>query len=85
MSDGAIVALSAASGAFLVPGALPMGWLADRCRRGRVAGWAGLAFAAAVAASGLAANTFLLFLARLGVGVAKSSALPVHGSLNGGR
>ncbi|MEE1806787.1 ATP-binding protein [Streptomyces sp. BE133] len=82
MSDGAIVALSAASGAFLVLGALPMGWLADRCRRGRVAGWAGLAFAATVVASGLAANAFLLFLARLGVGVAKSSTLPVHGSLN---
>ncbi|MFC9392750.1 MFS transporter [Streptomyces sp. NPDC057027] len=82
MSDGAIVALSAASGAFLVLGALPMGWLADRCRRGRVAGWAGLAFSATVVASGLAANALLLFLARLGVGIAKSSTLPVHGSLN---
>ncbi|WTW91958.1 ATP-binding protein [Streptomycetaceae bacterium NBC_01309] len=82
MSDGAIVFLSAASGAFLVLGALPMGWLADRYRRGRVAGWAGLAFAAFVFACGMVANVFLLFLARLGVGVAKSSTLPVHGSLN---
>ncbi|MDI2130123.1 MFS transporter [Yinghuangia seranimata] len=82
MGDGAIVFLSAASGAFLVLGALPMGWLADRCRRGRVAGWAGLAFSAFVFSCGLVANTFLMFLARLGVGVAKSSALPVHGSLN---
>jgi ABC-type branched-subunit amino acid transport system ATPase component/predicted MFS family arabinose efflux permease len=82
MSDGTIVFLSAASGGFLVLGALPMGWLADRFRRGRVAGWAGLAFSAMVFACGIAANVFLLFLARLGVGVAKSSTLPVHGSLN---
>jgi ABC-type branched-subunit amino acid transport system ATPase component/predicted MFS family arabinose efflux permease len=82
MSDGAIVFLSAASGAFLVLGALPMGWLADRYRRGKVAGWAGLAFAAFVFACGMAANVFLMFLARLGVGVAKASTLPVHGSLN---
>jgi ABC-type branched-subunit amino acid transport system ATPase component/predicted MFS family arabinose efflux permease len=81
MSDGAIVFLSAASGAFLVLGALPMGLLADRYRRGRVAGWAGLAFASFVFACGLAANMFLMFLARLGVGVAKSSNLPVNGSL----
>ncbi|WTW98919.1 ATP-binding protein [Streptomycetaceae bacterium NBC_01309] len=82
MSDGAIVFLSAASGAFLVLGALPMGLLADRYRRGRVAGWAGLAFAAFVFACGMAANVFLMFLARLGVGISKSSTLPVHGSLN---
>jgi ABC-type branched-subunit amino acid transport system ATPase component/predicted MFS family arabinose efflux permease len=82
MSDGAIVFLSAASGAFLVLGALPMGWLADRYRRGRVAGFAGLAFSVFMLASGAAANVFLMFLARLGVGVAKSSHMPVHGSLN---
>ncbi|WP_436776377.1 ATP-binding protein [Yinghuangia sp. YIM S09857] len=82
MSDGAIVFLSAASGAFIVLGALPMGWLADRCRRGRVAGWAGLAFSSFMVACGLAANVFLMFLARLGVGVAKSSNMPVNGSLN---
>ncbi|MFI1381848.1 ATP-binding protein [Embleya sp. NPDC020886] len=82
MSDGAIVFLSAGSGAFLVLGALPMGWLADRYRRGRVAGWAGLAFSLFMLASGAAANVFLMFLARLGVGVSKSSTMPVHGSLN---
>jgi ABC-type branched-subunit amino acid transport system ATPase component/predicted MFS family arabinose efflux permease len=81
MSDGAIVFLSAASGAFLVLGALPMGFLADRCRRSRVIGWAGIAFSAMVFACGLAANAFLFFLARFGVGVAKSSTLPVHGSM----
>ncbi|MGA4538954.1 ATP-binding protein [Uniformispora flossi] len=81
MSDGAIVFLSAASGAFLVLGALPMGWMADRFRRGKVAAFAGLAFSVFVFSCGLVANAFLMFLARLGVGVAKSSTLPVHGSL----
>ncbi|WP_436775976.1 ATP-binding protein [Yinghuangia sp. YIM S09857] len=81
MSDGAIVFISAASGAFLVLGALPMGWLADRFRRNRVIGWAGIAFSAMVFACGFAANAFLLFLSRFGVGVAKSSTLPVHGSM----
>ncbi|OHV29183.1 ABC transporter [Pseudofrankia sp. EUN1h] len=81
LSDGAIVFISAAAGAFLVLGALPMGWLADRCRRSRVIGWAGVAFSLMVLASGLAANAFLFFLARFGVGVAKSSNNSVHGSL----
>ncbi|CAI7976519.1 branched-chain amino acid transport system ATP-binding protein [Frankia sp. Hr75.2] len=81
LSDGAIVFISAAAGAFLVLGALPMGWLADKCRRSRVIGWAGVVFSVMVLASGLAANAFLFFLARFGVGVAKSSNNSVHGSL----
>lgn len=81
LSDSAIVFISAASGAFLVLGALPMGYLADRFRRSRVIGWAGIVFSMMVVASGLAANAFLFFLARFGVGVAKASNIPVHGSL----
>ncbi|WP_347177153.1 ATP-binding protein [Parafrankia sp. EAN1pec] len=73
ISDSAIVFISAAAGAFLVLGALPMGWLADHLRRSRLIGWAGVAFSVMVLASGLAANAFLFFLARFGVGVAKSS------------
>ncbi|MEU1161591.1 ATP-binding protein [Streptomyces sp. NPDC005921] len=81
LSDGVIVFISAASGAFLILGALPMGWLADRFRRSRIIGWAGVMFAAMVLASGLAANALLFFLARFGVGVAKASTNTVHGSL----
>jgi ABC-type branched-subunit amino acid transport system ATPase component/predicted MFS family arabinose efflux permease len=81
VGNGVIVFLAAASGGFLILGALPMGWLADRYPRPRIVGWASLAFAGFVAASGLAVNAFQLFLARLGAGVAKSSTLPVHGSL----
>ena len=81
VSDGVIVFISAAAAAFVVLGALPMGWLADRYRRGRIIGWASLLFAGMVALSGLAVNAFMLFWARFGVGIGKSNTLPVHGSL----
>ena len=81
VSSGVIVFISAAAGGFLVLGALPMGWLADRFPRGRVIAWASLAFSAMVMLSGLAVNGLHLFLARMGVGVAKSNQLPVQGSL----
>jgi ABC-type branched-subunit amino acid transport system ATPase component/predicted MFS family arabinose efflux permease len=81
VGNGAIVFLASASGAFLVLGALPMGWLADRYRRPPIIGWASLAFAGFLALCGGVANVFQLFWARLGVGVAKSNSQPVHSSL----
>lgn len=81
VSDGVIVFISAASGGFLVLGALPMGWLADRYRRGRVIAWASLFFSSMVLLSGLALNGLSLFFTRMGVGVAKANQLPVQGSL----
>ncbi len=83
VSDGAIVFLAAASGSFLVLGALPMGWLADRHRRPPVIGWANLAFAGFLVLCGAVTNAFQMFWARLGVGVAKSNTYPVQGSLIG--
>jgi ABC-type branched-subunit amino acid transport system ATPase component/predicted MFS family arabinose efflux permease len=81
VSNGTIVFLAAASGAFIVLGALPMGWLADRHRRPPIIGWANIAFAAFVACCGLVTSAFQLFWARLGVGIAKSNNIPVHSSL----
>ncbi len=81
ISDGVIVFISAASGAFLVLGAIPMGVLADRFRRGPIIGAAALVFTAMVFLCGLAVNAFTLFCARFGVGIAKSGNLPVQGSL----
>src|SRR5215203_4263621 len=66
ISNGVITFITAASSAFLVLGALPMGYLADRCKRSRVVGFASLAFALMVFLSGLAVNAFTLFLARFG-------------------
>jgi len=81
VSDGVIVFVSAASSAFIVLGALPMGWLADRYRRPPIIAAAAVLFSVFVFLSGLAVNAFTLFLARLGVGVAKSSNTTVHPSL----
>jgi ABC-type branched-subunit amino acid transport system ATPase component/predicted MFS family arabinose efflux permease len=81
VSSGAIVFITAASGAFLILGAVPMGWLADRFRRGPIIGCAGLLFAAMTALSGAAVNIFTFFLARFGVGIAQSSNIPVNSSL----
>ncbi|HLM19091.1 MAG TPA: MFS transporter, partial [Acidimicrobiia bacterium] len=83
VSDGTIVFLAAASGAFLVLGALPMGWMADRYRRPPVIGWANLAFAAFLTLCGAVTSAFQLFFARLGVGIAKSNSIPVQGSMIG--
>ena len=81
VGNGVIVFISAASGAFIVLGSLPMGWLADRFRRGPIIGWATALFTAMVFLSGLAVNAFTLFWARFGVGISKSNIYPVHGSL----
>lgn len=81
VSDGMIVFLSVAAGAFIVVGAVPMGWVADRFRRGPVIGAASAFFAAMVFASGFAANAFMFFWTRFGAGVAKSNQGPVQGSL----
>jgi len=81
VSDGVIVFITAASGAFLALGALPMGWLADRFRRAPIIGWATAAFSVMVFGCGLAVNAFVLFVARLGAGVTKSNTYPVQGSL----
>ena len=81
VSKGMIVFISAASGGFIMLGSVPMGWLADRLRRGRVIAVATMVFGVMVALSGLAANALLFVLARLGVGVARANELTVQGSL----
>ncbi len=81
VGDGVIVFLGAASVSFVFLGALPMGWLADRFRRGPVIGAASLAFGLFSLLSGLARHVAVFFLARLGTGISKSNTLPVHSSL----
>lgn len=81
ISNGMIVFLSVAAGAFIVLGAIPMGWIADRYRRGPVIGVSSILFTVMVALSGFAANAFWFFWARFGAGIAKSNQGPVHGSM----
>jgi len=80
ISNGTMVFLASASGAFLILGALPMGWMADRMRRARIIGVAQVVFATFLFLCGLVKNAFQLFWTRLGVGVAKSSNYSVNGT-----
>ena len=81
VSSGVIVFVSGISGGFLVLGIVPLGWLADRVRRGPVVAFATFFFGLMVFASGVATNIFLFFLARFGAGISQASTQTVHGSL----
>ncbi len=81
ISSGAIVFVAGISGGFLVLGILPMGWLADRFRRGPIIAIATFVFGAMVFFSGLAVNIFMFFCARFGAGISQASTQTVHGSL----
>ena len=81
VSDGTITFISVASVAFFVLGAGPMGWLADRIRRGPIIGFASMAFAGFAALSGLAVNAFMLFWTRFFTGISKANTITVHATL----
>ena len=81
VSDGTITFISTASVAFFVLGAGPMGWLADRMRRGPIVGVASMAFGFFAFLSGAAANAFMLFVARFFTGISKANTITVHSTL----
>ena len=81
VSDGAMTAITTASLFFLVLGAGPMGWMADRFRRGPIVGIASGAFAAFTALSGAAVNALMFFFMRFLSGVSKSNTITVHPSM----
>ncbi|WP_419919206.1 MFS transporter [Candidatus Poriferisocius sp.] len=81
VSDGAITAISTASLMFFVLGAGPMGWMADRFRRGPIVGLASGAFAAFSALSGAAVNALMFFFARFLTGMSKANTITVHPSM----
>ena len=81
VSDGLVVFIGSAAAAFVVLGIIPMGWLADRFRRGPIVAVSSLTFGLGAVLSALAPNALFLFLSRFVSGVAKANTLPVHGSL----
>ena len=81
VSDGTITFIASSSAAFVVFGAIPMGWMADRMRRVPIIGWASVFFSGMIALSGIATNAFLFFWARFGAGIAKANTIPVHSSM----
>ena len=78
VSSGVIVFVTGISGGFLVLGIVPLGWLADRLRRGPIVGFATSFFGLMVFASGVATNIFLFFCARFGAGISQASTQTVH-------
>ncbi|GJM37654.1 MAG: hypothetical protein DHS20C19_10210 [Acidimicrobiales bacterium] len=80
-SDGLITFISVASVAFFVLGAGPMGYLADRIRRGPIVGVASVAFAAFAFLSGIAVNAFMFFWTRFFTGISKANTITVHSTL----
>jgi len=81
VSSGAVVFVAGIAGGFLVLGILPMGWLADRFRRGPIIAVATFVFGVMVFLSGLAVNIFMFFCVRFGAGISQASTQTVHGSL----
>ena len=81
VSDGTITFIASASAAFVVLGAFPMGWLADRMKRAPIVGVSSALFSAMVLLSGFAVNAFMLFWTRFAAGIAKSNTIPVHSSI----
>ena len=81
VSNGAITFIASAAAAFTVLGGFPMGWLADRFRRGPIIGISTALYTGFVVLTGFAANAFTLFCARFGVGIARANTGTVHSSL----
>jgi ABC-type branched-subunit amino acid transport system ATPase component/predicted MFS family arabinose efflux permease len=81
VSDGTITFITASAAAFVVLGAFPLGYMADRYRRAPIIGVSTVLFSGFVFLSGLAVNAFTMFCARFGAGIAKANTGPVHGSL----
>lgn len=81
VSDGTITFISVAAAAFLVLGAVPMGWLADRMRRTPIVAIATIVFSFFSFATGLAVSAFMLFWLRFGAGIAKANSLTIHPTL----
>ena len=81
VSDGTITFISVAAAAFLMLGAAPMGWLADRMRRTPIVAIATIVFSFFSFATGLAVSAFMLFWLRFGAGIAKANSLTIHPTL----
>ena len=81
VSDGTITFISVAAAAFLMLGAAPMGWLADRMRRTPIVAIATIVFSCFSFAAGLAVSAFMLFWLRFGAGIAKANSLTIHPAL----
>jgi branched-chain amino acid transport system ATP-binding protein len=81
LSDSGIVAVGSLAGVTALLAALPIGVLADRVRRVRLAGVGAAAWGGFTILTALAPSTWVLTVARMGAGVGRIVNEPVHASL----
>ncbi len=81
LTDAGIVGIGAAAGVTSLLAALPIGVLADRVHRVRLAAGGALAWSAATVLTALAPVVSVLALARIGAGTGRIVNEPVHASL----
>ena len=78
ISDTTLGAIAGATGALMVLGSTPMGVLADRLHRMRLAGIATGVWTIFLVASAFVANSFQLFVAKMGIGLGQANTIPIH-------
>jgi len=81
LSDSGIVAVGSAAGVTSLLAALPIGVLADRVRRVRLAAAGALAWGGFTILTAVSPSTWVLTIARMGAGVGRIVNEPVHASL----
>ena len=81
LSDSGIVAVGSLAGVTALLAALPIGVLADRVRRVRLAAAGAAAWGGFTILTALAPSTLVLTIARMGAGVGRIVNEPVHASL----
>jgi len=81
LSDSGIVAVASIAGVTALLAALPIGVLADRFNRVRLAGLGAVAWGGMTVVTALSPTTWVLTLARMGAGIGRVVNEPVHASL----
>lgn len=81
VSDTVIAAIGGASGALFVLGAVPIGALADRVSRTKLAGVATALWGGFVFLTGFVRSAFALFVTRALTGIGQANVLPVNNAL----
>jgi ABC-type branched-subunit amino acid transport system ATPase component/sugar phosphate permease len=81
ISSGTTVFIGTASSLFLVLGALPLGWLADRTKRVPIVAVASVAGTLFTLLAGASPNVFMFFWMIAATGIAKANSIAVHPTL----
>jgi ABC-type branched-subunit amino acid transport system ATPase component/MFS family permease len=81
LSDSGIVAIASVAGVTALAAALPIGILADRLRRVRLAGLGAAAWGGMTVLTAFSPAVWVLLLARMGAGIGRVVNEPVHASL----